>query len=62
MAILARRFTIITLVMVIFAMMFASAAHKNNVLRRPYLSGKLFVCVNGNEPICNISDMQKVSK
>lgn len=57
MAILARRFTIISLVMVIFAFLLADAVHRNNIAQRPYLSGDLFICVTGKEPLCTISDI-----
>lgn len=61
-SVLAQRFTIIGLTLTVFAVSFVSMVHEQQILRRPYLSGELFVCVSGNEPICNIQDVNGLEK
>ena len=56
MTVLARRFSIISLVLMIFAFLMADAVHKNKAARSPYLTGELFVCTTGNEPVCGANN------
>lgn len=58
--VLAQRFTIIALALAIFAMLFVWQVREQQILDRPYLSGELFVCVSGEEPICNIQDVKGI--
>lgn len=61
-SVLAQRFTIIGLTLTVFAVSFVSLVHEQQVIRRPYLSGELFVCVSGKEPICNIQELNGLEK
>ena len=56
MTILARRFSIISLVLMIFAFLLAGAVHKNQAANNPYLTGDLFICTTGNETICGVQN------
>ena len=60
--VLAQRFTIIGLALTVFAMLFVWQVREQQILRRPYLSGELFVCVSGKEPICNIQDVNGIEQ
>lgn len=61
-SVLAQRFTIIGLTLTLFAVLFVWQVREQQILRRPYLSGELFVCISGNEPICNIQEMNGIEK
>ena len=56
MTILARRFSIISLILMIFAFVLAGAVHKNKAANNPYLTGDLFICTTGNELICGVQN------
>lgn len=56
-SVLAQRFTIIGLTLSVFAVLVVWQVRDRQIMHRPYLSGELFVCMSGKEPICNIQDV-----